>query len=93
MPVSSAAKIALDCPAVIRMAQVSLCDELLNLQQETNTSFLELLEKEISQNSQHTQSLIDQHSSDVQRSIQVQVEELIEKENENASKLKVVEEL
>ena len=56
-------------PKIVRMAQMSLHDELLNMQQETITSFIELLEKEISQNSQWVQSLIEQCSSDLSNSI------------------------
>ena len=68
---------------------MSLCDELLNQQQETINSFIQLLEKEISQNSQQAQSLIEQYSSNLLKSILGQVEDLIEKEKENASKLQM----
>ena len=70
---------------------MSLCDKLLNEQQEAITSFIKSLEKEISQNSQWAQGLIDQCSSKLPRSIQEQ--ELIEKEKQNVSKLQVLEEL
>ena len=70
---------------------MSLCDKLLNQQWETIIWFIESLEKETSQNSQQAQSLIEQCSSDLPKSILGQVEELIEKEK--ASKLQVLEEL
>ena len=80
-------------PVVVRMAQMSLHDELLNLQQETITSFIELLEKDISQNSQWVQRLIEQCSCGLPKSILGKVEELIEREKQNTSKLQVLEEL
>ena len=76
------------------MAQMSLCNELLNHQQETINSFIRLLEKEISQNSQQAQCLIEEKgSSNLPRSILGQVEALIEKEQQNSCKLKVLEQL
>ena len=68
--------------------------ELLNQQQETINSFIRSLEKEISQNSQQVQRLMaEQGSSNLPRSILGQVEALMEKEWQNASRLKVLEEL
>ena len=93
MSKSSAAWISLIFPAVVKMAQMSLCDELLSQQQGTINSFIELLEKEIYQNSQQAQSLIEQCSSDLPKSILGQVEDLIGTEKENAYKLQVLEEL
>ena len=49
--------------------------------------FVESIEKEISTNSELAQSLLEQASSATSRSLQEQVEELIAKERENASKL------
>ena len=45
------------------MAQMSLCDELLNQQQETSNPFIRSLEEEISQNSQQAQCLIKEQGS------------------------------
>ena len=81
MPVRSAAQIAPDFPAIIRMAQISLHDKLLNVQQEAISSFIEFLEKEISQHSWCVQSLMDQCSNNLPRSIQEQVKELIKMNN------------
>ena len=75
MPVNSTTWLSPACPAVLRMAQFSLDDELLNVQQEAIPSFMEVLEKVISQNSQHAQNLIDQCSNDLHKSIQEQVED------------------
>ena len=76
------------------MSQMSLCDELLSQQQEMINSFIRLLEEEISQNSQQVQCLIEEQcSSNLPRSILGQVDALIEKEQQNASNLKVLEEL
>ena len=75
------------------MAQMGLHDKLLNQEQETIKSFIKPLEKEISQNSQQVQSLIEQCSSDLPKSILGQVEDLIEKEKQNASKLQLLQEL
>ena len=76
------------------MAKMILHDELLNQQQEMINSFIRSLEEEISQNSQQVQCLIEEQvSSNLPRSIIGQVEALIEKEQQNASKLKVLEEL
>ena len=71
-----------------------LCNRLLNQQQETINSFIRSLEEEFSQNCQQAQRLMaEQSSSNLPKSILGQVEALIEKEQQNASKLKVLEEL
>ena len=76
------------------MAQTSLCNELLNQQQETINSFIRSLEEDISPNSQQAQCLIEeQGSSNLLKSILGQVEALIEKEHQNASKLQILDEL
>ena len=80
-------------PAVVRMSLMNLCNELLNIQQETMTSISELLEKEISKNSQWAPSIVEQSSSDLPKLILGQAEELAEKEKQNASKLQELEEL
>ena len=75
------------------MAQMCLHDELLNEQQEALSSFMELLKKAISQNSQQVQSLTEQYSSDLPKSIQEQVQELIREEKQNTFKIQVLENL
>ena len=76
------------------MAQMSLHEELLSKQQETINSFIRSLEEEISQISQQAQRLMEQQSSsNLPRSILGQVEALIEKEQQNASKLQSLEEI
>ena len=75
------------------MAQMSLCDELLSQQQETVNSFIRSLEEEISKNSQQAQRLMEQSSSNLPKSIIGQVEALIAKEQQNASKLQILEEI
>ena len=76
------------------MAQMSPCDKLLSQQQETIDSFIRSLEEEISQNSQQAQTLMaEQSSSNLPKSILVQVEALIEREHQNASKLQILEEI
>ena len=75
------------------MAQMSLHNELLSQQQETVNSFIRSLEEEISQNSQQAQRLIEQSSSNLPKSIIGQVEALIAKEQQNASKLQILEEI
>ena len=72
---------------------MSLHDELLSQQQETVNSFIRSLEEEISQNSQHAQRLMEQSSSNLPKSIIGQVEALIAKEQQNASKLQILEEI
>ena len=67
------------------MAQMSLHNELLNQQQDTIISFIESLEKEISQNSQWVQSLIEQCSSDLPIPILGQEEEYRAKKNRMSS--------
>ena len=75
------------------MAQMSLRDELLSQQQETVNSFIRSLEEEISQNSQQVQRLMEQSSSNLPKSIIGQVEALFAKEQQNASKLQILEEI
>ena len=76
------------------MAQMSLHDELLSQQQETINSFIRSLEEEISQNSQQVQRLMTaQGSSNLPKSILGQLEALIEKEQQNASKLQILGEI
>ena len=76
------------------MAQMSLCKELLSQQQETINSFIRSLEEKISHNSQQAQRLIDQQSSsNLPKSTIGQVEALIAKEQQNASKLQILEEI
>ena len=72
---------------------MSLSDELLSQQQETVNSFIRSLEEEISQNSQQAQRLMEQSSSNLPKSIMGQVEALIAKEQQNASKLQILEEI
>ena len=71
---------------------MSLHDELLSQQQETVISFIRSLE-EISQSSQQAQRLMEQRSSNLPKSIIGQVEALIAKEQQNASKLQILEEI
>ena len=71
---------------------MSLHDELLSQQQETANSFIRSLDEEISQNSQQAQRLIEQQgSSNLPKSILGQVKVLIAKEQQNASKLQILE--
>ena len=74
---------------------MSLCKELLGQQQETISSFIRSLEEDISQNSQQAQRLMEQQSSsNLPKSIIGQVEALIVKEQQNASKsLQILEEI
>ena len=73
---------------------MSLCKELLSQQQETINSFIRSLEEDISQNSQQVQRLMEQQSSsNLPKSIIGQVEALIVKEQQNASKLQILEEI
>ena len=74
------------------MAQLNLLDELLSQQQKTINSCTRSLEEKISQNFQQVQRLVEQGSSNLQKSIPGQVEALIEKEKQNASMLQVLEE-
>ena len=67
--------------------------ELLQAQQQAITSYVESIEKEISANSELAQSLLEQASSAASRSQQEQVEGLIAKEKQNASKLQALEEI
>ena len=71
---------------------MSLCDELLSQQQDTVNSFIRSLEEEIRQNSQQAQRLIKQQSSsNLLKSILGQVEAQIAKEQQNTSKLQIIE--
>ena len=71
-----------------------LCKELLSQQQETINSFIRSLDEEVSQNSQQVQRLMEQQScSNLPKSIIGQVEALIAKEQQNASKLQILEEI
>ena len=72
---------------------MSLHDELLSQQQETVNSFIRSLEEEISKNSQQAQRIKEQSSSNLKKSIIGQVEALIAKEQQNASKLQILEEI
>ena len=73
---------------------MSLHDELLSQQQETINSIIRSLEDEISHNSQQVQRLIEQQgSSNLPKSILGHVEALIVKEQWNASKLQILEEI
>ena len=67
--------------------------ELLKVQQQTITSFVESIEKDISANSELPQSLLEQASGAASRSLQEQVEGLIAKEKQNAYKLRALEEI
>ena len=73
---------------------MSLREELLSQQQETINSFIRSLEEDISQNSHQAQRLIEQQSSNsLPKSIIGQVEALIVKEQQNASRLQILEEI
>ena len=73
---------------------MSLCEEPLSQQQETINSLIRSLEEEISQNSQQAQRLMEQQSSsNLPKSIIGQVEALIAKEKQNASKLQILEDI
>ena len=67
--------------------------KLLSQQQETVNSFIRSMEEEISQNSQWVQRLMEQSSGNLPKSIMGQVEALIAKEQQNASKLQILEEI
>ena len=67
--------------------------ELFEAQQQTITSFVESVERDISANSELAQSLLEQTSGVASRSLQEQVEGLIAKEKQNASKLQALEEI
>ena len=73
------------------MAERNMQAELLQAQQQAITSFVESIEKEISAKSEMAQSLLEQASSAASRSQQEQVEGLIAKEKQNASKLQALE--
>ena len=67
--------------------------ELFEAQQQTITSFVESIEKGISANSELAQSLLEQASGTASKSLQEQVEGLIAKEKQNASKVWALEEI
>ena len=67
--------------------------ELLEAQQQTITSFVESIEKDISANSELAQSLLEQALGAASRSLQEQVEGLTAKEKQNASKLQALKEI
>ena len=67
--------------------------ELFEAQQQAITSFVESVEKDIGANSELAQSLLEQTSGVASRSLQEQVEGLIAKEKQNASKLQALEEI
>ena len=75
------------------MAERNMCRKLLEDQQQTITSFVESMEKEISAKSELAQSLLEQASGAASRSLQGQVEGLIAKEKQTASKLQALEEI
>ena len=73
---------------------MSLQEELLSQQQETLNSFIRSLVEEISQNFQQVQRLIEQQSSsNLSKFILGWVEALIVREQQNASKLQILEEI
>ena len=72
---------------------MSLHNELLSQQQVTVNSFIRSLEEEISKNSQQVQRLMEQSSGNLPKSIIGQMEALIAKEHQNASKLQILEEI
>ena len=76
-----------------KMAERNMYRELLEAQQQTITSFVESIVKDISANSELGQSLLEQASGAASRSLQEQVEGLIAKEKQNASKLQALEEI
>ena len=71
----------------------NICKELLEAQQQTITSFVESIEKDISANSELAQSLLEQASGAASRSLQEQVEGFLAKEKQNVSKLSALEEI
>ena len=75
------------------MAKWNVHRGLLETQWQTVASFAESIDKEISANSEWTQSLLEQPSGAASRSLQEQVEGLIATERENASKLWALEEI
>ena len=69
------------------MAERDIRKELFEAQQQTITSFVESVERDISVTSKLAQSLLEQTSGVASRSLQEKVEGLIAKEKQNASKL------
>ena len=80
-------------PQVCKMPERNMCRELLKTQQQIITCFVESIEKNISVNSELAQSLLKQASAAASRSLQEQLEGLIAKQKENASKLQALEEI
>ena len=70
-----------------------MCRELLESQQQTLISFVQSIEKKISASSKLAHSLLEQASGAASRSLQEQVDSLIAKEKQNASKLWALEEI
>ena len=75
------------------MAERNMCRELPEAQQQTITSSVESIEKEISTSSELAHSLLEQAAGAASRSLQEQVEGLIAKEKQNVSKLQALEEI
>ena len=75
------------------MAERDIHSKLFEAQQQTITSLVESVERDISANSDLAQSLLEQTSGVASRSLQEQVEGLIAKEKQNASKLRALEEI
>ena len=67
------------------MAERDICRELFEAQQQTITSFVKSVERDISAKSELAKSLLEQTSGVASRSLQEQVEGLIAKEKQNAS--------
>ena len=61
------------------MAERDICTELFEVQQQTITSFVESVERDISANSELAQSLLEQTSGVVSNPLQEQVEGIIAK--------------
>ena len=75
------------------MAKRNIHRELLETQQQTIASFVKSIQKEISANSELAESLLEQASGAASRSLQEQVEGLIDKEKQNVSNLWGLEEI
>ena len=63
------------------MAERDICRELFEAQQQTITSFVESVERDISANSEIAQSLLEQTSGVASRSLQEQVDVLLPRRN------------
>ena len=75
------------------MAQMSLHDELLSQQQETINSFIRSLEEKLVRTQQAQRLTEQQGSSNLPKSILGHMNALIENEQQNASKLQILEEI